>query len=68
VRVKRFVRERVELARACVTLNGGVELRRIESLEPDAEPRELARRKLFDGFLNVFGGGHSGNVAPARDL
>jgi len=68
VRGKRFVRERIELAGARVPFNGGVELRRIESLEPCTEPCQFARREPFDGSLDVFGSCHVANIALARDL
>lgn len=66
VRGKRFFRMRIELAGARVPLNGGVELRRIKGLESRAKPRPLARDKLFDGFFDVFGGGHVRDIAFAR--
>ena len=62
---KGFLGMRIELASANVLLNGGVELLRIESLKPRAKPRQLARRKLFDGFFDVLGGGHPGDIAFA---
>ena len=58
MRGKGLIRVRIKLAGVDVPLNGGVELRRVESLEPHAKPRELARGKLFNGFLDVFGSGH----------
>src|SRR6266404_4408510 len=51
VRGERFFRMGIEPA--------GVDV----PLEPGAKPRQLARGKLFDGFLDVFGGGHGGNIA-----
>ena len=66
VRGKSFIRVRIKLASSGVPLNGRVELLRVEDLEPRAKPRELARSKLFDGFLDVFGGGHVGDIALAR--
>jgi hypothetical protein len=59
VRGESFFRMRIKLAGPRVPLNGGVELRRIEGLEPRAKSRQLARGKLFDGFFDVFGGGHN---------
>ncbi|HZE54923.1 MAG TPA: hypothetical protein VE111_16860 [Bradyrhizobium sp.] len=56
---------RIELASPNVLLNGGIELLRVESLKPRAKPRQLARRKLLDGFFDVFGGGHLGDIAFA---
>jgi len=35
-------------------------------LEPRAKPRQLARGKLLDGLLDVFGGGHVRYIALAR--
>jgi hypothetical protein len=63
MRGERFFRKRIKLAGADIPLDGGVKLRYIESLEPRAEPRKLARGKLFDGLLDVFGGGHTGYIA-----
>ena len=64
---KRFFGKGVKLSRVRVPLDRTVELRRIESLEPRAKPRQLARRELFDSFLDVFGGGHVGDIAFAAD-
>jgi hypothetical protein len=61
-----LVRERIELASARVALNGGVKLLGVEGLEPGTKSRQLARRKLFDGFLDVFGGSHGGTIAVGR--
>ena len=58
MRGKGFLRVRIKLAGTDVPLNRGVELRRVEGLEPGAKPRELARGELLNGFLDVFGGGH----------
>ena len=63
-----FFRVGIKLAGALVPLNSGVELCRIKGFEPRAKPRQLARGKLFDGFLDVFGGGHTKNIAFARDM
>jgi len=60
---KGFLRMRIELAGTNVPLNGGIEPLRVEGLKPRAKPRQLARRKLFDGFFDVFGGGHVGDIA-----
>ena len=57
VRGKSFIRMCIELAGPGVALDRGVELLRVEGLEPRAKPCELARGKLFDGFFDVFGGG-----------
>jgi hypothetical protein len=67
VRRKSLFRIRIKLAGADIPLNGGVELRRIEGLEPGAKPRQLAWGELFDGFFDIFGGGHVPNIAFARD-
>jgi hypothetical protein len=67
VRGKGFFRVRIKLASADIPLNDGVELLRVEYLEPRTKPRKLAWGKLFDGFLNVFGGGHVKDIAFARD-
>jgi hypothetical protein len=50
VRGKRFIRMRIKLAGLRVAFDCGVELRRIEYLEPRAEPRQLARGKLSNGL------------------
>jgi hypothetical protein len=67
MRGKSFIRMRIKLAGAGVPLDGGVELFRVERLEPRTKPCKLARGKLFDGFLDVFGGGHIGDIAFSRD-
>ena len=64
---KSFVRERIKLAGADIPLNRGVELLRVEGLEPGTKPRELARGELFNGFLDVFGSGHVEDIAFARE-
>jgi hypothetical protein len=61
-----FIRMRVKLPGACVPFNGEIELLGVEYLEPSAKPRKLARGKLFDGLLDVFGGGHSEYIAVGR--
>ena len=61
-----FVRMRIKLAGVGVPLDRGIELPRVKCFEPRAKPRELARGKLFDGSLDVFGGGHTENIALAR--
>jgi hypothetical protein len=55
VRSKGFIRERLKLASLGVALDRSVKFPRIERLEPRAKPRQLARVKLFDSFLDVFG-------------
>jgi hypothetical protein len=65
VRGKSFIGMGIKLAGERVPLNGGVELRRIEGLEPRAKARQFARGKLLDGFFDVFGGGHVANIAFA---
>jgi hypothetical protein len=62
---KGFVRMCIKLAGARVPLNRGVELLRVEGLEPRTKPRQLARGELFDGFLDVFGSGHAWSVSSA---
>jgi hypothetical protein len=63
VRGERFFRVGIELAGADVPLDRGVELPGVEGLEPGAKPRQFARGKRFDGFLDVFGGGHVGKYS-----
>jgi hypothetical protein len=58
MRGESFFRMGAKLAGADVPLNRGVELRSVEGLEPGTKARQLARRKLFDGFLDIFGRGH----------
>jgi hypothetical protein len=62
VRSKGFIRERIKLDSLGVALDRRVKLLRIERFEPHAKPRQLARGKLFDGFLDVFGRGHDENI------
>ncbi len=63
---ERLVRQGVKPSGADVLFNDGVELLRIEGLEPRAKPRQLARGKLLDGLLDIFGGGHPDNVAATQ--
>jgi len=63
VRRKSLVSVRVKLARLRVALDRGIELLRVESLEPGAKPRELSRGELFNGLLDVFSGGHVQDIA-----
>ena len=67
VRGERFFRMCIKLASARVPLHGSVELRGVEGFKPRAKPRQLARGELFDGFLDVFGGGPVGGIAFSRD-
>jgi len=48
-----FIGQFIKLARSSIPFNGGIELLRIESLEPRAESREFARGELFDGSLVI---------------
>src|SRR3984893_1721574 len=68
VRGQGFIRMRIKLAGLGVALDRGVKLPRIEFLEPRAKPRQLARGKLFDGFLDVFCGGHAGDIAVGCEV
>lgn len=63
VRRKSLVSVRVKLARLRVALDRGIELLRVESLEPGAKPRQLLRGELFNCLLDVFGGGHVQHIA-----
>jgi hypothetical protein len=56
----------IQLAGVGVTLDRSVELLGVEYLEPRAKPRKLAGGKLFNGFLDVFGGGHLANITFTR--
>lgn len=64
---KSFIRMCIKPVGACVPLNGGVELLRIEGLELRAKPRQLTRGQAFNGLFDVFGGGHVLDVASKRD-
>jgi len=67
VRGKSFIRMRIQLAGMGIPLDRGIELLRVEGLEPRAKPRQLARGKQRDGFLDVFGGGHVENRVSVRE-
>src|SRR4029077_3222345 len=60
---KRFICIGIELTRAGVALDRGVELLSVECLEPRTKPRQFLRSKLHYGFLDVFGGGHAGRYS-----
>ena len=62
-----FICMRVEFAGKGVLLDRGVESFGVETLEPCAKPRELAGRKFFDSLLDIFSGGHVGDIAVWRD-
>jgi hypothetical protein len=66
VRGESFIRMGIKPAGLHVALDRGVKLARVEGLEPCAKSRQLMRGKLFDGLLDVFGGGHAGDMAFAR--
>jgi hypothetical protein len=68
VRGESFFRMRIKLSGPSVPFNSSVKLLCVEGLEPCAKPRQLARGKLFDGFLDVFGGGHDRDIALARGV
>jgi len=59
---------RIKLAGACIPLDGGIELLRVEGLKPRAKSRQLAWSELFDGFLDVFSGGHDRDIALAGEV
>jgi hypothetical protein len=63
---KGFLRKPVKLAGPRVALDHGIKLPGVEGLEPGTEACKLARRKLFNGFFYIFGGGHVERIAPAR--
>jgi hypothetical protein len=58
---------RIKLAGLGVALDRGVELLRVECLESGAKPRQLPRGELFNGFLDVFGDGHTKEIAFAGE-
>ncbi|HEY0567284.1 MAG TPA: hypothetical protein VGD13_04000 [Xanthobacteraceae bacterium] len=60
---KSLIRMGIELTSESVALNGSVELSSIEGGKPGAKARQLARGKSFDGFFDVFGGGHDRDIA-----
>ena len=64
-----FFRKCIKLAGGSVTLDRGVESLGVEYLEPRAKPRKLTRGELLHGFLDIFGGGHPGNITlcPQRE-
>ena len=66
VRGESFFSMRIKLAGPSVPFNSGVKLPCVEGLEPCTKPRQLARGKLFDGFLDVFGCGHASDIALVR--
>jgi hypothetical protein len=68
VRGESLFRKRIKPAGARIPFNGSVEPLRVEGLKPRAKPRQLARGKLFDGFLDVFGGGHGSDIALGRGV
>jgi hypothetical protein len=61
-----LIRPCIELEGVGVALDGGIALSHVKCLELCAKMLELARGKLFDSFLDVFGGGHTENIAFAR--
>ena len=63
MRGNRFFRMRVKLAGVRVSLNGSVELGRLECLEPLAKASKLTGGELFNGFLDFLDGGHAGGIA-----
>ena len=67
MRRKGLIGECVELACLRVALDRGIELSRVESLEPGAKPRELSRGELFNGLLDVLGGGHAQDIALVEE-
>ena len=67
MRGESFIRMRIKPAGLGVALDRGVKLARVECLEPRAKSRQFMRGKPFDGFLDVFSGGHAGDIAFARE-
>jgi hypothetical protein len=57
---------RVKLTGEGVSFNRGVKLVRVKFFKPQTKPCKLARRKLFDGLLDVFGGSHGRDIALAH--
>ncbi|WP_291702153.1 hypothetical protein, partial [Bradyrhizobium sp.] len=60
---ERLIRERVQPSCTRVALDCRIELCGVKRLEPGAKSRKFARRELFDGLFDVFGGGHYANIA-----
>src|SRR4051812_17934433 len=56
----------IELAIARVTFDRSVEPISVERFEPRAKSRQLPRGLLLDGFFDVFGGCHPGNITSER--
>jgi hypothetical protein len=67
MRRMRFVRESVKLAGMGIALDGIVELPRFEGFKPYTKARKLSWRKLFDGFLDIFGANRAGLIAFWRE-
>ncbi len=65
MRSKRFLCMRIELASACILLNRGIKSFGVKDFEPGTKPRQFSRGEPFDGFLDIFGGGHTANIAFA---
>jgi hypothetical protein len=61
-----FLCECVEFSGVHIVLNGGVEPIGVKHLEPRTETCQLPRLQLLDGFFDVFGARHIGNIASAR--
>src|ERR1043166_3621153 len=58
-----------QAGRACglgVTFDLGVELRRVEFLEPRAKPRQLISGQFGDRFLDVLNGRHGQRIAQPQ--
>jgi len=68
VRCQRLLCGSIELARVGVALDGCVKAIGVKGFEPGTKPCQFPGRQLLDGFLDVFGGCHLGNITPnSRD-
>lgn len=62
---KSFFGKRIKLGGERVPLNGSIEPLSVEDRKPGAKARQLVGGKLFDGFFDVFCGGHASDIAFA---
>jgi hypothetical protein len=56
----------IEFSGACIVLNGRVEPIGVKYLEPGTQTGQFPRFQLLDGFFDVFGSRHAGDIAPVR--
>ena len=63
---KRLFGELIKFAGLRIVLDRRIKSLCLELLEPHTKARQLLRSKLLDGFLDIFGGCHTRNIAFAR--